>query len=247
MTKENRIYWIDLLKGIAILWLVVYHFHILDWLRSPVPVFFFLSGLFFTEGNNFGSFVGKKTRALLIPFLFFFVLGICALWQRSILLGESYSFPPLLLFATMIPSDAEVVNPLGVGAIWFLVSLFEVYIIYYLFRIVSKNGWWLLFASVLLFLLSSIVMQKYAIGSLFYLFYTFGFVIFFVVANLLRESILFSKLPIWGLVVGIVAYSVRFIDVTRLIDTNSMGGGYFTESYRPNFHVWFNSYMCLAM
>lgn len=141
---KKRIEWVDLLKGIAILWLVVFHFHALGWLRSPVPVFFFLSGLFFSEGKNFGSFVGKKTKALLVPMLFFFVLGVVALWLKSILQGESYSFPPLWLFATMIPSDAEVVNPLGVGAIWFLVSLFEIYIIYYLLRKVSKNVWWLL-------------------------------------------------------------------------------------------------------
>ena len=71
MSKVNRIEWVDLLKGIAILWLIVYHMHVFEWMRSPVPVFFFLSGLFFSEGMSFSSFVGKKARALLVPLAFF--------------------------------------------------------------------------------------------------------------------------------------------------------------------------------
>ena len=125
MARESRIEWVDLLKGIAILWLVVYHMHVFDWMRSPVPVFFFLSGLFFSEGKSFMAFVGKKAKALLIPLLFFFVLGVMASAFNCLIQGETYYFPPLWLFATLIPSDAVVTNPLGVGAIWFLMSLFE--------------------------------------------------------------------------------------------------------------------------
>lgn len=121
-----RIEWVDLLKGFAILWLIVYHMHVFDWMRSPVPVFFFLSGLFFSEGKSFGVFVIKKAKSLLIPLLFFFVLGVTASALKCLLQGETYSFPSLWLFVTLIPHDAEIANPLGVGAIWFFVSLFEI-------------------------------------------------------------------------------------------------------------------------
>ena len=227
MAKDKRIDWIDLLKGIAILWLVVYHFHAVGWLRSPVPVFFFLSGLFFSEGKSYSSFLAKKAKALLVPLLFFFALGVAAAFVKSVLQGEAYSFPSLWLFATMIPADAPVTNPLGVGAIWFLLSLFEVYAIYYLLRKVSTNRWWLWMVSVLLFLLSAVVMQRYAIGSMFYLFYTCGFVIYFVAANMLKEKVLYSKMPSWALALAALAYSVRLIDVERVVNTGQMWGGVF--------------------
>lgn len=74
--NKGRIEWIDFIKGIAILELVIYHFGVLPWLISPVPIFFFLSGLFFSDSKPFGQFVGQKAKALMLPFLFFYVLGI---------------------------------------------------------------------------------------------------------------------------------------------------------------------------
>ena len=225
MEKNKRIEWVDLLKGISILWLIVYHMHVFDWMRSPVPVFFFLSGLFFSEGKSFGSFVGKKAKALLIPLLFFFVLGVAASALKCYLKGESYSFPPLWLFATMIPVDAEVTNPIGVGAIWFLVSLFEIYIIYYLLRMVSKNKMWLLAAGVMFYFVSCITMRYYAHGALFYLFYTFGFCIYFIVAHLIREKVLYGGVPVWLLIISAAAYCLKFLDISNVLNVNSMGGG----------------------
>lgn len=229
MAKESRIEWVDLLKGIAILWLVVYHMHVFDWMRSPVPVFFFLSGLFFSEGKSFGSFTAKKARALLVPLLFFFVLGVAASILKCLLQGESYSFPPLWLFFTLIPYNAEVSNPIGVGAIWFLVSLFEIYVIYYLLRIVSIKKWWLLSVAILLYVVSCISLLFYAHGSLFYLFYTFGFCIYFIVAHLLKEKVLYGKIPVWLLFVAVVVYFIRFVEVPNWLAANEVGGAFLTR------------------
>lgn len=247
MAKESRIEWVDLLKGIAILWLVVYHMHVFDWMRSPVPVFFFLSGLFFSEGKSFGSFVSKKAKALLIPLLFFFILGVVASALKSLMQGESYMFPPLWLFATIIPADADVTNPLGVGAIWFLMSLFEIYIIYYGLRLVSKNNWWLLSSAVLLLLISCVTLVFYAHGSLFYIFYTFGFCIYFIVANLLRDRVLYGNIPVWLLMVAVIAYLVRFIEVPNGLVTSELGGGIFDKIKRLGFHVGTDCYAGVAV
>lgn len=221
---SKRIEWVDLLKGIAILWLVVYHMHVFDGMRSPVPVFFFLSGLFFSEGKSFRSFVGKKVIALLVPFIFFFILGIGSFALKSIILNEAFLFPPLWKFTTLIPHDAEVVNPLGVGAIWFLVSLFEIYLIYYLLRKITKNKWWLWGAAILLWLVSCVTMQWYAHGSLFYLFYTFGFCIYFIMAHLLRDKVLYEKFSVWLLFTGVCMYGIKFLDISNLLEISGMGG-----------------------
>lgn len=243
---SSRVKWVDLLKGIAILWLIVYHMHVFDWMRSPVPVFFFLSGLFFSEGKSFGSFVRKKAKALLLPLLFFFVLGVVASALKCLLQGESYSFPSLWLFATLIPADAAVTNPIGVGAIWFLVSLFEIYVIYYVLRKVSISKCWLLSTAILLYVVSCIVLLYFAHGSLFYLFYTFGFCIYFIVAHLLRGTALYERTPVWLLLVAIVAYCVRFVDVSNLLDGNEVGG-FFDKNKRTDFHGRTNCYAGMAV
>ena len=73
---KNRVEWIDFMKGFAILELVVYHFYVLPWMVSPVAIFFFLSGIFFSDAKPFGKFVKQKAKALMVPFLFFYILGL---------------------------------------------------------------------------------------------------------------------------------------------------------------------------
>ena len=51
---------------------------------------FFLSGLFFSEGKSLGSFVRKKAKFLLIPLLFFFVLGALTSVIKNFLAGDNF-------------------------------------------------------------------------------------------------------------------------------------------------------------
>ena len=223
MAKIDRVEWVDLLKGIAILWLIVYHMHVFDWMHSPVPVFFFLSGLFFSEGKSFNQFFVRKVKALLIPLLFFFVLGEVASAIQCLLQGDTFRLPPLWLFATLIPADAEVPNTIGVGAIWFLVSLFEIYIIYYALRKVTKRVFCLLIVGFALFIISCLTMQYYAMGSLFYLLYTFGYVIFFICAHLIREKIISCEIPVWLVILSLLVYSLRFFNTPDILNNYVAG------------------------
>ena len=208
--EVNRIVWVDLLKGVAILWLIVYHLYIFDWLRSPVPVFFFLSGLFFSDRDRFVVFLNKKAKALLVPFVFFFILGILASFGSAKISGKPFVFPPVWKFFALIPVDAEVQNPLGVGAIWFLISLFELYVVYYLLRKITQNKWWLFGITMLLWLASVFLMERYAKGSFFYFFYSLSFLPFFVVAHLFREKIIKQQIPWWIIAVAVVFYISTF-------------------------------------
>ena len=52
MAQKKRIEYIDCIKGLTILWVVVYHFgpeNIPEWVTIGyrMPLFFFLSGIFF--------------------------------------------------------------------------------------------------------------------------------------------------------------------------------------------------------
>lgn len=219
---RTRIEWIDALKGFAIIWLIVYHFHVLGWLKSPVGVFFFLSGLFFSTGSSFGSFIKKKAKALLVPFCFFFFLGILTLFAGSIALGEDFSFPPIWKLFTLLPITSDLSNPIGVGAIWFLLALFDIYVVYYAIVKVSNNKWWILGVTSFSLFLSAVLLQKYHVGSLFFLFNALFFLPYFTMANLMKDFVLNGKYTWQLLIFLVIGYATSFVDLTMM--NNSMGG-----------------------
>ena len=198
MNNSKRIDWVDLLKGFAILWLVVYHFYAIRWLRSPVPVFFFLSGMFYSDGASFGVFIRKKAKALIVPFLFFFALGVMAAEVSAMITGSShFDWGKTMRLFTLIPVEGNVKNPLGVGAIWFLPSLFELYLFYWLMRRLTQNKLWLIAMSVMALVASCLFQRHFAMGSLCYLFYSMGFLVYFVAGNLLKDAVLEGRFDRW--------------------------------------------------
>ena len=79
---KPRIEFIDLAKGFCILLVVFHHLQsttethfLIDQytMACRMPLYFFLSGLFFKPYENFKGFLLRKTNKLLIPFLFFYL------------------------------------------------------------------------------------------------------------------------------------------------------------------------------
>lgn len=205
MSNIKRIEWVDLLKGFAILWLVVFHFYAIGWLKSPVPVFFFLSGMFYSDGSSFEVFIRKKAYALIVPFLFFFALGVMAAEVSAMITGSGhFDWCMLMRLFTLIPAESNVKNPLGVGAIWFLPSLFELYVFYWLMRRMTQNKLWLIAMSVMVLVASCLFQRHFAMGSICYLFYSMGFLVYFVAGNLLKDVVLEGHLDRWLLLAACV-------------------------------------------
>ena len=212
----SRVEWVDLLKGVSILWLILYHLYVYEWLNSPVPIFFFLSGMFYSDSTNFKHFIRKKTMSLLIPFIFFYILGISVQLFNGIFGGNSYNWADLLLFFSLIPADSTIKNPLGVGAIWFLLCLYEIFVIYYLLRLISTKTRFLVLTAFLCLIISSVLRHRYTMGSVFYLINALHFIIYFVLGNLTSKWVLNGKWKLWMLVLAIIAYMTRFIDLSYL-------------------------------
>lgn len=150
-TKQKRIEWIDTAKGICILLVVANHIftfydfaHIYegsyarmgDFLSSfRMPLYFFLSGLFFKRYGGLRLFMVKKTNKLLIPFLFFYAVFSVALPALIIHSGSSIlnlrdtvpapALPTLLL--DFYHNDCQLIN----GPLWFLLCLFEVNMVFF--------------------------------------------------------------------------------------------------------------------
>ena len=145
----HRIVYIDLMKGVCITLVVIVHcdvefpINILNdmFQNLRMPLYFFLSGLFFKDYNDFFEFVLKKINKNVIPYMFFafvpyaifdvtFNPEVHKTWLYYVLmLIEPYNFP-----------------------LWFLRSLFISYVIYWFVYRIHSIFW----RGVLVFLLSYI-------------------------------------------------------------------------------------------
>lgn len=126
--QKKRYENIDFMKGICILLVVANH---LDHLDLPLlscacfslfrmPLYYFLSGIFFSRYDSFRTFLIKKINNLIIPYMFFSIMTLISIYvfylHRNYNIEEAY-----------IESE-----PLHNAPIWFLISLFEVGILMYI-------------------------------------------------------------------------------------------------------------------
>lgn len=133
---SKRIEWIDLAKGICIFLVVFRHVSVALDMDYPLqtqfasfrmPLYFILSGLFFKQYEGFVGFLKRKTNKLLIPFLFF-LLTTSVIPYAVINHGSS-----LKLFLT------DMNGPVYNFAIWFLLCLFEINILFYLIQSIAER------------------------------------------------------------------------------------------------------------
>ncbi len=142
-SQKQRIQYIDFMKGLCILLIVAYHItpdniygDFNNMLMSfRVPMYYFLSGLFFKTYDSFSDFARRKINNIIVP-LFFFYYMACALaiiccevfhLDKMGLVGDSWRW--IYLLDPFLLNDFHYSN-----ALWFLISLFEVNIIYYLLQ-----------------------------------------------------------------------------------------------------------------
>ncbi|MEI3461824.1 MAG: acyltransferase family protein [Bacteroides eggerthii] len=145
--SQARIDFIDLAKGLCIQLVVLNHIiHICGYNEYPLtdtfrifrmPLYFFLSGLFFKTYEDFKGFAKRKINKLLIPFLFFYTTTSILLPNFTALLGLNFynkdSIGIQTLWAFIYPEK------FGNGPIWFLWCLFVMNIIFYSVYLFSKK------------------------------------------------------------------------------------------------------------
>ncbi|MEG1904875.1 MAG: acyltransferase [Bacteroidales bacterium] len=132
--RSARIQFIDLAKGFCILAVLWYHVRF-DMPASTIeytmrnvrmPLYFFLSGLFFKTYSGFSEFTLRKVNKLLVPFVFFFLISYMAgvichflgFYEKGIIQDP---FEWTIIFE-MFWKERYTYN----APIWFFVSLFEV-------------------------------------------------------------------------------------------------------------------------
>lgn len=136
MTEKQRIEYIDLAKGVCII-LVVF-MHVVPELGKGsflvnlrMPLYYFLSGMFFKTYGNFKNFSRKKIENLLIPFVAWYLISYGIYYVRVLAIGH----PEHIFRITDLFLEPEFYN----GPIWFLLSLFWCNSLYFSIEKIGKN------------------------------------------------------------------------------------------------------------
>lgn len=129
----------DIAKAIGIFAVVWGHTTTLCPIQSEIylfhmPLFFVLSGYFFkVTKDTFKHVFIKKVEAYIIPYFVYMVICLVAFITLYYLTGHKediFIYPKMLI------------APYGVcTTLWYLLALFEVYLLYFLLNRLSKKGW----------------------------------------------------------------------------------------------------------
>lgn len=151
----NRLYWADAVKALAIWLMVLCHFglrprELHDFIYIfHMPVFFLISG-YFDKGDSLSwEHVKKNFMHIMVPYFFFSVCSFSICWISPYIHPELYHNGTILqsfgkAFVGMFLMD-DYVRPyafLPTGALWFLVALFEMKIIFSLLCLCWRKCKW---------------------------------------------------------------------------------------------------------
>ena len=139
MSNNKRDIYVDIVKGWGIILVIwghsslflfdeIYAFH--------MPLFFFLSGCFFSMKLDFIDFAKKKFRQLIVPYIFFLILSCIYYWGLLFVTGR-FNSNDLLDIIQIFPYDNKILNT----PLWFFYALFWMSLIYYLLRRYVKNDY----------------------------------------------------------------------------------------------------------
>ncbi|MBD5366530.1 MAG: acyltransferase [Bacteroides sp.] len=122
-SRKHRVDYVDLLKGITILWIIWIHTDHPEFGGYRNPIFFFASGIFF-KILDAKTFFSKRVWMIIIPFIFFYLLSVLCrylldIWDTRTL--DSFDWHRILDF-TVITARQDYLS-LNVP-LWFLLTLF---------------------------------------------------------------------------------------------------------------------------
>lgn len=240
--KENdrgkRIDFVDLTKGICIILVVMAHvggaFEKLDNYSMiacfRMPLYFFISGIFFKSYEGFFGFLIRKINKLIVPFLFFYLAAFLlkyAIWKVA---PGAFRLPVYWseLLVAFEGHDLIKFNP----PIWFLLALFNCSILFYIIHFLRDKNIKLMFAATLLIGAAGYYMGKFHIELPFYIDVAMTALPFYVAGFWIRRYNFFlfpqhrfdKMIPIFVILALVVMY---FTGTTPGMRTNSYNGNIF--------------------
>ncbi len=146
-SSDNRIVWVDMLKGVAILAVMIGHVvpytYIGEFVYSfSIPLFIFVSGYLFKRYNSFKEFLTHKFKSLLIPYLMFGLpFPIVIAFYNVAYADGSYSpFSAADYFYALLQELYNYIIQIRYQVIWYLAMIFLVNVVMY-FILLIKHRW----------------------------------------------------------------------------------------------------------
>jgi fucose 4-O-acetylase-like acetyltransferase len=203
LTKP-RIEYIDVIKGFSILWVVIIHLPpmSLDWLYVGyrMPLFFFISGVFFRM-RPFKVFFYRRINTLIVPFVFFYIITfLLTIVKYEVIapqlssvdyigMGEFKEYATNFINLFKVSYDRINSPPMLInGALWFLIALFNIQMVYYALNKIIRNKYFLL-SLCLIFHIIGKILSYYEINGLFYLAATSSFLIYYALGNIFISNL----------------------------------------------------------
>lgn len=167
--KNKRIDFVDLTKGVCIILVVMAHiggaFEKLDYhsmiASFRMPLYFFISGIFFKSYEGLFGFFIRKINKLIIPFLFFYLSAFFLKYIVWKIAPGVFQLPVSWTELLVVFHDHALIkfNP----PIWFLLALFNCNILFYLVHSLRNRRLGLMFALTLLIGTTGFYMGKHQI------------------------------------------------------------------------------------
>ena len=136
--QKKRIEWVDIAKGIAIVLVCLGHRNIPGWLLKWIysfhmPVFFFLAGYTtrYSSYKDWGDFLKRKTRGLIIPYLSLGLVYILVEFIWALLYKKTIPTSVGGILLWFAPYFRKLFLGRGIGSSWFIVALLVVEFIAY--------------------------------------------------------------------------------------------------------------------
>ncbi|QQE80941.1 acyltransferase family protein [Alicyclobacillus sp. SO9] len=221
---KQRVTWIDVCKGIAILLVILGHTTIpprtYNYIYSfHMPLFFMLSGYLFSMSRHseFMPFLKSRVKSLVIPYFSFGIISIIAIDLASVVDPAKYGHTLSGQLTQLVLSRRDQIGfniPL-----WFLTCLFVIEIVYYVLRRYIKNDLLLLAVLLLVGFYGFKTQNSPWVWSANVALY---FMLFYGVGNIVRErSITLHKSTWFSLVAVSVATNVSIFVFPSLIQFGS--------------------------
>lgn len=190
-TNNQRIAWIDILKGIGIIFVVlghvIYNDMIFNWIYSfHMPLFFFAGGYLYKKDTNIVQNIKHKFRSIMIPY-FLFGLLILLYWY---LIERKFRDSSQTLGGALWGLLSGEYQYLDFNVhLWFLPCFFLVVVTYNLLNCLFEGKWVMLVSVVMALIHSFIILPELIWGAE----KVFQYIIFFSIGDWFEKSCRFDK------------------------------------------------------
>jgi len=238
MAQAQRVEFIDLLKGMTIFFVIIFHltyFHsgTYEVRRFITPffmqLFFFLSGMFFSTKGSFKDFMLNKLNRIIIPLLFFYFLNYFLGFIASNILGLGKGRVDVLTWHSLLDLfNGKEFFTFG-SAMWFLICLLIINILYYF--IAKAGAAWLSLAISFALTLTGFVLYVYTIDLPYFIDSAFSMILFFSLGTILKKRDFFvqkNKFDALYLIIGLCLYLALILtrNVEAIVMKNTFTGNF---------------------